>query len=320
MKASRDAKQSGDASEAANALCLETFVLAELGKIELALEVVSDAIEHATKANDEVALLFAYREQSWLLNESKQFSSALGPNHLGMDLATKFGDAAAQATLLRQAAFSHLKLMNYEEALRFATQATEMATRAELETENAAAQGIAAIAYAKLLRNSDALEAWAQTLKLACPTGQRCPEWVTQLQSTLLESFAETLSDIGASHAWMRALDASSLTRTNEVAAHTMVMQVAYRWVRGITDPDRLGALLNALQINLASRYEDIERLLAAYRDYHAALRDPVVLSRVDPDLAQTILAMYPPNPHHAAQAAAGAFDFVELNAAQREA
>ncbi len=293
-RAAAVAETAGDVIEQAIALSDVAFHLGQLGRHEEAVSIGTRAAALADTAGGVREQATALYHVAVSLGELGRKEQALATGIRAAVLAETTTDVTMEAAALRHVAFSLSQLSRHEEAVASATRAVALATKAAYVPELGQANGDLAYYLARCGRFADAVQAWLAA-ESSCAF-DRSPDWASMRRAQLAQLLSgSSAGDIAAAHEWLAVLAQLDEGDPASKWAERFVYSIAQSWALRVTEPDRLTAIIDALQIHGGDLYSDARALLSACRNYHSAGRDPAVLANVDPDVAQTIMKVHPP-------------------------
>jgi tetratricopeptide (TPR) repeat protein len=331
--AASKAESAGDVREQAIALRIVGWGLDDLGRGEEAVEVALNAAAKAEVAGDIDCQTAALCDAAWNLNELDRYEESLATARDALVKAESTGNIYEQAQALGAAAISLRELGRSSESFVTIQNAVDKARNSgtnfiSLEMALLSIRPPDAVlvvdSYERVVLHADAFTkhwpaiffssvAFAVTEQMDWPALiallERLPEAANQISKGPSEIGAAGRSIAASLEAGKRddalAQARHFVTALARAAEHALDPSLAYLW-RGVmgssvtelaTSIDDAGFLSDLTDILSAHPQvpTTVIALMQAAAAYHAAGRDSAKLARLDPDLATTIITVFPP-------------------------
>ena len=291
-RAAAVAEAAGDVGEQACALRYAAFDLFKLGRLDEGFATATRAASLAEAAGDVSGQAIALYYAAVILFDRERYEEALTTASSAAVLAEASGERTAHSVALHIAADALSHLGRFDEAVATSIRAVAVGETTGADHSQWATNRLAHYLVSRG-RFSGAIRVWIAAQ--GSPAADRPSDWHLELTTLARSLSGSSAEDWAVTHEWLSVLTELHEGTPASETAEQLVDSVARCWAEDVTEPDRLTAILNAIEIQGGDRYSHARALLSACRNYHAAGRDPAALAREDPDVAQTIMTMHPP-------------------------
>ncbi|MGO9006500.1 MAG: hypothetical protein ACLQIQ_04020 [Beijerinckiaceae bacterium] len=332
-KAAAKAEAAGDIRGQAEALLLAALNLGRLDRHEEAIATAREAAAKAEAAGNIDEQAMALRNVAWSFGRLNRHEEAINTAREAAAKAEAAGDIDEQAIALQLAAFSLVKLDRLEEAtaaLREAETKAEASSNANVRgligqlvllVDPHIDAGLALRAFGLIIRDASIAQpsryfervshlvtkemAWPELISLL----QQVPEIAVEISGDAELCAVPGKVIVGSIEAKdyeLARAQARHLVATLSLAiAECGDRRLAQLWTAlldatarqiatGVDDPTILAELAEIFAAHSGVPMQNVT-LLRAAAAYHSGKRDPAMLARLDPDLATTLMAVFPP-------------------------
>lgn len=300
-EAAERARTADDGWMEAAALRRAAYSIGQLGRHDRAVATATRAAERARAVGDVYEEAASLTDVAFYLARLYRHEEAVATAKKAAKRARMAGDIRGEAESLNHAAFSLGKLGRASEAVAMARQAADRAGTAGALLEKAISLRLLTLALGDLYENVDAISAIAAGAKVLQEQFDDEESHALLATSARIgvqasKSLGDGTKDLEQLHTVLRAgaqnLSFDGLRRT---LLRSWLQAFAKGALQRIRDPDRLDAWASAIELHFPERFGEEITPLRHAAGYHRSGHDRGALARLDPDLARTLMIMFPP-------------------------
>jgi len=300
FQAAEIAEKEGDSEGQANSLQIAAVSLAQSGRQEEAVSTALQAAEIAEKVGKRTVRIAAFYAAASSLAQLERHEEAISIALQAINLAEQAGDRILRTASLLIAASSFRALGQLQKSIAFFSSAIELALDLGEKKLLTFAKGNLARVLAESGDFANSMRILSELYQ--SPRGYFFENSVTgrlSLALSLANIIVHLVVDVDSPrfHAFLNvAGEYLDFPDSRGEGLNIFLHQVASQMVRQCEEPDKLDLWAGAVELRFPDGFQNETSLLRNTARYHREGRSREVLARLDPDVANALSTMFPPN------------------------